>query len=146
MWESKRELYFKARSYKAAQSAIKVTKQSRNSMIYDITRFCANRQMSLITDMAVHARKCTSIKENNVAKSVRHQVLICICRPWWLNMQNKQLWSGENIQLFLEAHIWRQKPKVRTFASLMWELIVQIQSQNFCQFSATSLLSERLKF
>jgi hypothetical protein len=28
--------------------------------------------MSLITDMAVHARKCTSIKGNNVAKSVRH--------------------------------------------------------------------------
>jgi hypothetical protein len=46
--------------------------KSRNSVICDTTRFCANRQMSLITDMAAHARKCTSIKGNNVAKSVRH--------------------------------------------------------------------------
>jgi hypothetical protein len=45
---------------------------SGNSIICDITKFCTNRQMSLIINMAVHVRKCKGIKGNNVGKSVRH--------------------------------------------------------------------------
>jgi hypothetical protein len=66
--------------------------------------------------------KSTSVRGNNVLVVSGTAITIHTGRPWWLNMQNKQLWSGKYLKI--------GNTKNGTYTNSMQKFFVWILRQN----------------